>query len=92
MHGKSSEIALDILCPIFAGLPARIQGARYHSLAALEHTLPPGLIITARADDGEIMAVRRRDTAVYGLQFHPESVLTPDGSVIIRNFMREREQ
>ena len=87
MHGKASEISLDTTCPIFAGLPAIISGARYHSLAALEETMPEILRITARSDDGEIMGVRHRDFDVYGVQFHPESILTPQGGKILSNFL-----
>jgi anthranilate synthase component 2 len=89
MHGKSSTIELDTSTSIFNGLPETIRAARYHSLAALEETMPESLHITARTDDGEIMAVKHRDYSIYGVQFHPESILTPDGGKIIRNFMEE---
>ena len=88
MHGKQSEIKLDASCPLFEGLPETIGGARYHSLAALEETLPKGLQVTARTADGEIMGVRHVDYEIYGLQFHPESILTPQGKTIMENFMR----
>jgi hypothetical protein len=71
----------------YAGLPEEIPVARYHSLALLEETLPDCLKVTARADDGEIMAVRHREQNVCGLQFHPESILTPDGRVILQNWI-----
>lgn len=87
MHGKQSEIHVDTECPIFQGLPATIKGARYHSLAALENTMPKELVVTARTDDGEIMAVRHRDYELYGVQFHPESILTPHGKTILKNFI-----
>lgn len=87
MHGKQSDIRLDTSCALFAGLPEIIQGARYHSLAAIESTLPPELVITARTTDGEIMAIRHRDHAIYGVQFHPESILTPQGKTILKNFL-----
>ncbi|MDQ7093206.1 aminodeoxychorismate/anthranilate synthase component II [Desulfosporosinus sp. PR] len=87
MHGKPSKIQLDKDCPLFAGLPETIQGARYHSLAALENTLPAELKVIARTDDGEIMAVKHREHDVYGVQFHPESILTPQGRTIIENFL-----
>lgn len=87
MHGKQSEIRIDPECPIFHGLPATIKGARYHSLAALEDTIPEELVVTARTDDGEIMAVRHRDYELYGVQFHPESILTPHGRDILKNFI-----
>jgi anthranilate synthase component 2 len=92
MHGKASRITLDAACPLFAGLPKTISGARYHSLAAVEETMPETLVITARSDDGEIMGVRHRDYDVYGVQFHPESILTPDGNKIIENFLRIGQQ
>ena len=79
MHGKASAITLDASCPIFAGLPGTISGARYHSLAALEETLPETLTVTARSDDGEIMGVRHRNYDVYGVQFHPESIFCDYG-------------
>lgn len=87
MHGKQSEIHVAAECPLFRGLPATIKGARYHSLAALENTMPEELIVTARTDDGEIMAVRHRVYEVYGVQFHPESILTPHGKTILKNFI-----
>jgi anthranilate synthase component 2 len=87
MHGKPSDVKLDNNCPLFKGLPPVIQGARYHSLAVREGTLPDTLIVTAKTDDGEIMAVRHRDFPIYGVQFHPESVLTPDGKKILANFL-----
>jgi anthranilate synthase component 2 len=61
--------------------------ARYHSLSAVENRLPACLKVTARSDDGEIMAVEHRDYPVFGLQFHPESILTKDGKVMVRNFL-----
>jgi anthranilate synthase component 2 len=87
MHGKQSTIKIDTDCPLFARLPATIKGARYHSLAAIEDTIPSELKIIARTDDGEIMAVKHRDYEVYGVQFHPESILTPQGRVIMENFL-----
>jgi anthranilate synthase component 2 len=85
MHGKASAITLDTGCPIFAGLPPVIQGARYHSLAAT--VVPETLVVTAGADDGEVMGLRHRDFPVYGVQFHPESILTPEGKNIVANFL-----
>lgn len=91
MHGKQSVTRLDRECPIFHNLPEDIPVARYHSLALKEETLPECLSITARTDDGEVMAVMHKHYSVYGLQFHPESILTPDGKTIIQNFLNERE-
>ncbi|MBE6499792.1 MAG: aminodeoxychorismate/anthranilate synthase component II [Methanobrevibacter thaueri] len=87
MHGKSSMISLDYDY-IFKGLPSQINVGRYHSLSLDENTLPECLEIIAKADDdSEIMAVKHKDYNVYGLQFHPESILTPDGLTIIENFL-----
>ncbi len=85
-HGKSSIVKIE-KDPIFDTLPEHVQVARYHSLSAREENFPEDLKIIAVADDGEIMAVRHKDYPVYGLQFHPESILTPDGDTIIRNFL-----
>lgn len=87
MHGKQSDAQLDTDCPIFQGCPAQIKVARYHSLAADEGSLPKVLKVTARTPDGEIMAVAHREFPIYGLQFHPESILTPEGKHILRNFL-----
>lgn len=87
MHGKKSDIWIDTESPVFRGLPERIEAARYHSLIARRETIPETLKIIARDDMGEVMAVSFRDAPVYGLQFHPESVLTPCGDIIIRNFL-----
>ena len=87
MHGKQSPVTLDTGCPLFAGLPETVKVGRYHSLAAREDTLPAELKVTARTDDGEVMAVQHREYPVFGLQFHPESILTPDGETMLRNFL-----
>ena len=87
MHGKTSlltDVADDI---IFKGIKKPVQVARYHSLSVQESTLPQELEVTARSDDGEIMAMRHREYPIYGLQFHPESVMTLEGSAMIRNFL-----
>jgi len=89
MHGKSSKISLDYDF-IFKGLPSEISVGRYHSLSLVEDTLPDCLEIISKAkDDKEIMAVKHKDYNVYGLQFHPESILTPDGLTIIENFLEK---
>lgn len=88
MHGKTSRIAVDSTDPLFAGLPQTINAARYHSLVAAEGTLPDCLAVTAQDEKGEIMAVRHREKPVFGVQFHPESILTPHGDTILRNFLR----
>lgn len=87
MHGKQSQTTLDLSCPLFAGLPDEVPVARYHSLAVVEGTLPDALAPVARADDGTVMAVAAREQPVYGLQFHPESIMTPDGRAMLSNFI-----
>lgn len=88
MHGKSSIAKLNS-DPIFKGLNNEITVGRYHSLSLVESTLPKDLkIISKTIDNGEIMAIRHEKYNVYGLQFHPESILTPDGITIIENFIR----
>ena len=92
MHGKSSDITLDYDY-IFKGLPSQISVGRYHSLSLIEDTLPDSLDIISKAcDDGEVMAVKHNEYNVYGLQFHPESILTSDGLTIIRNFIEKVER
>ena len=89
MHGKQSLAHLNTAAVLFRGLPETVPVARYHSLAAEESTVPACLHVTASTDDGEIMAVQHRDYPVYGVQFHPESIMTPDGKRILRNFIKE---
>lgn len=89
MHGKQSLMDLDKEEAVFEGLPERIPVARYHSLAADPETMPECLKVIGTTADGEIMAIRHREYEVYGLQFHPESVLTPDGAVILQNFLNK---
>lgn len=90
MHGKTSEVRHDDQ-GIFAGLPQPMLAGRYHSLAAREKDLPDDLEITARTPDGEIMGVRHMRMRVEGVQFHPESVLTPDGPELMKNFLDRGE-
>lgn len=87
MHGKQSTTTLDSSCPLFAGLPEQVTVARYHSLAVDEATVPTCLRVVARAEDGEVMAVRHVDYPVFGLQFHPESIMTSDGAAMLANFL-----
>ena len=87
MHGKQSVVNFDLNCPLFLGCPPAAPVARYHSLAADPDTIPDDLKITARTEDGEVMAVEHRTLPVYGVQFHPESILTPDGRTMLKNFM-----
>lgn len=90
MHGKQSTVTLDTGSVLFAGMEKQIAVARYHSLAAAPDSMPDCLKITALAGDGEIMAVEHREFPIYGVQFHPESVLTPDGKRIMENFKTGR--
>lgn len=92
MHGKQSVVALDTQSPIFKGLNKNIRVARYHSLAAIRESLPEELIVTARTYDGEVMALQHTKYKVYGLQFHPESILTEEGKIIIENFLKEGQK
>ncbi len=86
MHGKTSMVHHDG-AGLFADLPLPCEVGRYHSLIAAPETLPPELVITARTPEGEIMGVRHRDLAVQGVQFHPESILTPHGPRLLGNFL-----
>ncbi len=87
MHGKQSVATLNERSPLFKDLGEKIPVARYHSLAADKDSLPECLDVIATADDGEIMAVSHREYEIYGLQFHPESIMTPVGQKILRNFL-----
>jgi anthranilate synthase component 2 len=87
LHGKASAVTHD-RSGIFEGLPDPLEGGRYHSLAATR--VPNELEVCATAEDGEVMAVRHHDYPVVGIQFHPESVLTPDGPALGRNFLEGR--
>jgi len=86
MHGKTSVIEHDGK-GLFAGLPQPCEIGRYHSLAADRDRIPAALEVTARTDNGEIMGVRHRELLVEGVQFHPESVLTPEGDQLLGNFL-----
>ena len=85
LHGKASNVRHDGE-GVFAGLPEEIEVGRYHSLAALD--VPESLVVSARTEDGEVMAVRHRTHRIEGVQFHPESVLTPTGQALAQNFLR----
>jgi anthranilate synthase component 2 len=87
MHGKQKEIYKKGESVLFTGLESPFPAARYHSLAAVPETLPKELTVTAESKDGEVMAVEHREYPIYGVQFHPESVMTPDGKKMIKNFM-----
>jgi len=86
MHGKTSDVHHDGT-GLFAGLPQPFTAGRYHSLAAEEPTPDSGLVVTARTADGEVMAFERPGEGVFGVQFHPESILTPEGATLLSNFL-----
>ncbi|WP_303867668.1 aminodeoxychorismate/anthranilate synthase component II [Acetobacterium wieringae] len=88
MHGKQSTVHIANGSPIFRGLPPIIAAGRYHSLSAERSTLPDELLIIAEDDEGEVMAVKHRSYDVYGVQFHPESILTEAGHQMIENFLK----
>ncbi len=87
MHGKQSMAKLDTDCRLFHDCPEYAPVARYHSLSVIEDTIPSTLTAVAKADDGEIMAVRHNEYNIYGVQFHPESIMTPDGKQMLENFL-----
>ena len=88
MHGKDSLTYFDTDSTIFSGLPNKSKVARYHSLAASEDTIPTELKVVAKTDDGEVMAVEHRHYPIYGVQFHPESIMTEYGKEMLRNFIQ----
>ncbi len=88
MHGKTSQIYTDPGARLFQGMDTELTVGRYHSLAADGETLPDCLAVTARTADGEIMAVEHKEYPVYGLQFHPESILTPQGRQMMENLIK----
>lgn len=87
MHGKQSDVKTDNNSALFLNCPETIKVARYHSLAAEQNTIPDCLEVTAVTDDGEIMAVQHKNFPIYGVQFHPESIMTPHGKQILENFI-----
>ncbi len=89
MHGKQSDVEFDTDCPLFKGCPQAAPVARYHSLAADTGTIPEELKITAFTRGGEVMAVQHKTYPIYGVQFHPESIMTPDGKQMLKNFIKE---
>lgn len=88
MHGKSSTVEVDTSSALFAGMNPHLTVGRYHSLAVDEESLPSCLRVTGRAEDGEVMALELCDHPTFGVQFHPESVLTPQGKDILANFVK----
>lgn len=87
MHGKVSQVTHDGK-GVYAGMPAQFDAGRYHSLIAAEDSIPALLEVTSRTAQGEIMGVRHRTLPIEGVQFHPESVLTPDGPALMDNFLK----
>ncbi len=87
MHGKQSQVDLDRSCPLFKKLPGRVLAARYHSLVAEPNSIPRSLQVVAKTKTGEVMAVQHESAPIFGLQFHPESIMTPDGVQILKNFL-----
>ncbi|MBQ8850022.1 MAG: aminodeoxychorismate/anthranilate synthase component II [Clostridia bacterium] len=88
MHGKQSDVEFDTESLLFRGCPKIAPVARYHSLAADPETIPESLTVTALTNDGEVMAVQHKEYQIYGVQFHPESIMTPDGKKMLYNFIR----
>jgi anthranilate synthase/aminodeoxychorismate synthase-like glutamine amidotransferase len=86
MHGKTSQIHHDGT-GVFAGLPDPFVATRYHSLVVDPDSVPPSLVVTARTADGVVMGLRHRTLPVEGVQFHPESILTPSGRTLLQNFL-----
>ncbi len=89
MHGKQSAVKFNNKSPLFKNCPEISRAARYHSLAADSGSIPPCLEIIAVSEDREIMAVQHKKYKIYGVQFHPESVMTPFGKQMIENFIKE---
>src|SRR5213082_2914408 len=86
VHGKAEEIVHD-KSTLFRGAPRPLLAGRYHSLVVEEKSLPPEIVVSARTRDGIVMALRHRKLPVFGVQFHPESILTPDGQTLLGNFL-----
>ncbi len=87
MHGKMSVVKVDTASKLFSEIENPTEVARYHSLSAVKETLPDCLKVTSLADDGEVMSVEHTEYPIYGVQFHPESILTPQGRVMLKNFL-----
>lgn len=87
MHGKKSNIHIANGSPIFKGLAPIIEAGRYHSLVVKRNSLPDEVLVIAEDESSEVMAVKHRDYDIYGIQFHPESILTPNGNLLIENFL-----
>jgi len=89
MHGKTSQIVIDEETPIFRALPHEFRATRYHSLAVKRETLPESIIVTSHSkDDGEIMSLHIKNKQIYGVQFHPESIMSEHGHEMLNNFLK----
>ncbi|HIU64344.1 MAG TPA: aminodeoxychorismate/anthranilate synthase component II [Candidatus Avacidaminococcus intestinavium] len=91
VHGKQSEIVLTQSSLLFKGLPKKIKVARYHSLVIANNTFPKCLLKLAETAEGEVMAIKHCDFELYGVQFHPESIMTLEGMLILQNFLKIKE-
>jgi anthranilate synthase/aminodeoxychorismate synthase-like glutamine amidotransferase len=87
VHGKRTPVRLDPGCPLFAALPRELEVGRYHSLTVEPASIPEDLVVTARSQDGCIMGIQHRHLPLFGLQFHPESILTDGGGDMLRAFL-----
>ena len=92
MHGKQSVVQFDPQCPLFRGCPGTAPVARYHSLAVDPDTIPEVLKVTALTAEGKVMAVQHKAYPIFGVQFHPESIMTPDGKKMLENFIHLQER
>lgn len=90
MHGKASEVEVNSSCKLFEGLDKSIKVGRYHSLIVEKDSVPEELEITASTSDGEIMGLKHKKYPVFGIQFHPESILTAHGKTMLKNFLSIR--
>ena len=87
MHGKQSKVRIDNKIALFKNMPKEINVARYHSLVAEKRYIPKILKVIAEDENGEVMAVKHESAELYGVQFHPESIMTPQGRIILTNFL-----
>lgn len=87
LHGKQSNIKVDTTCKLFKGLPDTLTVGRYHSLIVAKESLTKELLVIAEDENGEIMGIKHKKYPVFGMQFHPESILTENGEVMIKNFL-----
>jgi anthranilate synthase component 2 len=89
MHGKTSQVHIDRKTPIYRDIPEEFRATRYHSLTVNRDTIPAALEITSHSlDDGEIMSIQVRDKPIYGVQFHPESIMSEYGHEMLNNFLK----